>query len=876
MDRLAAALTERYRIERELGQGGMAMVYLAEDLKHRRKVALKVLRPELAAAMGPSRFAREIEVAARLQHPHILPLHDSGEANGFLYYVMPYVEGESLRERLARLGELPVHDTVKILVEVVDALAYAHGQGVVHRDIKPDNIMLSGRHALVTDFGVAKAISEATGRNSLTTVGVALGTPSYMAPEQAAADPHLDHRVDIYAIGVVGYELLTGRPPFTGRSPQEVLAAHVTQAPVPVDRHRPGLSPALTQVLMKCLAKRPADRWQSAADLVTQLEPLATPSTGMTPTETRPFESVASGLARRRPLVWGGGALLILLIATGAWLAGRTTHPDKGKPRVVVLPPRNLGPPDQAYVAEGIAEEVNNRLVGLRGIEVVGRTSAERYRETTLTPRQIGAELDADFILALRIGGAGGSPGRRLRVSAELLRAPTEAAVWSESFQADSTEDYFRVQGDIARGVARHMGATVDAAERTRLEARPTANAAAYDNYLRAQELLWRSYKVSDFRDAADLLRRAVDLDPTFAEAWASLSRAHTEQYWFWGDRTTYRLALAREAADRAASLAPDAPTTRFARGVYYYHAELDFPRALTEIKATIEADPGRALYHAWNGYILRRSGHFEEALASLRRALELDPQSQVLLSDLGETLRGLGRPEEGMAFVERAIALDPSDHNARWTRIDMLVQRGDLTGAGEAARQALTRIGLPQTLVERPALLGRWAPLLPPAARAQLDPFPPLRAEMYDTAGYFLARARIEELLKRDARASFDSAAAAYQRRLTVRPDEGWDHGNLGLAYAGLGRREDAMREGRRALELLPLTRDAWEGPDLFALLMESCLRFGDREGAVEAALQYIAAQPGNGLLALHEPRFMPIRDDPRVRKQVTLTAPR
>src|SRR5213594_3895570 len=274
--RVAEALAGRYRVEGELGAGGMATVYLAFDVKHHRKVAVKVLRPELAAALGGDRFTREIETAAQFQHPHILPLLDSGEAQGVLYYVMPYVEGESLRDRLARHGELPIHDAVKILIEITDALAYAHGQGVVHRDIKPDNVLLSGRHALVTDFGVAKAVSEATGRQQLTTAGVALGTPAYMAPEQAAADPHLDHRVDIYAVGVMAYELLAGRPPFTGLTPQEVLAAHVTQAPEPVERHRPALAPALSQVVMRCIAKRAADRWQTAEELLTQLEPLTT------------------------------------------------------------------------------------------------------------------------------------------------------------------------------------------------------------------------------------------------------------------------------------------------------------------------------------------------------------------------------------------------------------------------------------------------------------------------------------------------------------------------------------------------------------------------------------------------------------------------
>jgi hypothetical protein len=296
----------------------MATVYLAEDVRHHRRVAVKVLRLELAASIGAERFLHEIETTAQFQHPHILPLLDSGEAGGFLYYVMPYVQGESLRTRLARRGELPVHDAVKVLVEVCDALAYAHAHGVVHRDIKPDNVLLSGRHALVTDFGVAKALSEATGRQQLTTAGVALGTPTYMAPEQATADPAIDHRADIYALGVLGYELIAGAPPFTGRSPQETLAAHVTQRPEPLCARRPACPSALEAVIMKCLEKRPADRWQSAEELLAQLEPLATPSGGTTPTTTRPLEAV---LPPRAPSWRGWLPVAAVLLVVAAALA---------------------------------------------------------------------------------------------------------------------------------------------------------------------------------------------------------------------------------------------------------------------------------------------------------------------------------------------------------------------------------------------------------------------------------------------------------------------------------------------------------------------------------------------------------------------------
>jgi Tol biopolymer transport system component len=315
VERLRTALADRYTLERELGQGGMATVYLAHDPRHDRKVALKALRPDLAAMLGPDRFLREVRIAANLQHPNILPVYDSGEAGGFLYYVMPYIEGPSLRDSLSRHGEMPVAEAARILRDVADALTAAHAKGVVHRDIKPENIMLSGRHALVADFGVAKAVHEATGRQTLTTAGVALGTPTYMAPEQAAADPHTDHRADLYAFGVMAYEMLTGQPPFVGASPQAVLSAHVTEAPVAVTQRRSSIPPPLAQLIMRCLAKKPADRPQTAEELLPVLEMLATPSGGITPTDTQPVEAVPASRGRRRLFVAAG--VVVAVIAVG-------------------------------------------------------------------------------------------------------------------------------------------------------------------------------------------------------------------------------------------------------------------------------------------------------------------------------------------------------------------------------------------------------------------------------------------------------------------------------------------------------------------------------------------------------------------------------
>jgi tRNA A-37 threonylcarbamoyl transferase component Bud32 len=310
---LRSALADRYAIERELGQGGMATVYLAHDPRHERRVAIKVLRPDLAAMLGPDRFLREVRIAANLQHPNILPVYDSGEAGGFLYYVMPYIEGPSLRDNLSQHGEMPVAEAARILRDVADALTAAHAKGVVHRDIKPDNIMLSGRHALVADFGVAKAVQEATGRQALTTKGVALGTPTYMAPEQAAADPHTDHRADLYAFGVMAYEMLTGQPPFVGPTAQAVLAAHITEPPVSVTQRRPTIPLQLAQLVMKCLAKKPADRPQTAEELLPILESFATPSGGITPMDTQPVQAV--GVARRRRWLAVAGAAVVVVVS---------------------------------------------------------------------------------------------------------------------------------------------------------------------------------------------------------------------------------------------------------------------------------------------------------------------------------------------------------------------------------------------------------------------------------------------------------------------------------------------------------------------------------------------------------------------------------
>jgi serine/threonine-protein kinase len=446
LDRLTAALAGRYRLERELGQGGMATVYLAEDLKHHRRVAVKVLRPELAATLGPERFAREIEVAARLQHPHILGVLDSGDSDGFFYYVMPYVEGETLRDRLARAGELPVPEAVRLLSEIAEALAVAHKAGVVHRDIKPENVLLSGRHALVMDFGVAKAVTEASGRQQLTTAGVALGTPAYMAPEQASADPQMDGRVDIYALGVLGYEMLTGHTPFHGLTPQQTLGAHVTQTPTPVGQQRAGLSPALEGVVMKCLAKRPADRFQTADELAALLEP----SGGMTPTHTEPHQKSYAGVAAaKRPawLVWAGVA--VVLLAGGGALGWKLTHAggSGGIQRIGVLPIEDISGKDAEFVV-AMHDALTNALAQQGVVGVAPRSTMVRYKGSPKTVKEIAAAEGLDAVVETTVFRAGDV----MRINVQFSDPVTTRSLWASTY-SPNVNDVLKAQSAVVEQI---------------------------------------------------------------------------------------------------------------------------------------------------------------------------------------------------------------------------------------------------------------------------------------------------------------------------------------------------------------------------------------------------------------------------------------
>jgi serine/threonine-protein kinase len=451
---LHEAFAGRYEIEREVGAGGMATVYRARDLKHERTVAIKILKPELASALGRERFPREIKIIAQLSHPHILPLHDSGETAGFLYYVMPFVEGESLRAKLDREGPLSAQETVRILRGVADALAYAHAHGVVHRDIKPDNVMISGRHAIVTDFGVAKAVS-AAGGEALTTVGIALGTPSYMAPEQATGDVDIDHRADIYALGVLAYEMLTGQQPFHRPTAQATLAAQVLEEPEPPSVSRPGIAPGLDTLIMRCLAKEKAKRWQSAEELVPQLETFGTPSGGMTPTDTRPVKVTAARpkFSRR---AWLGLAAAAVVVALGAGsLLIFTGGGPKGIEQIAVLPIQDLSGDDQVFV-DAVHDALISALARTGAVGVVSRSAVMRFRGGSETTEEVARDLGVQAVVEGTVFRA----GDRMRINVQMVEPETLRHLWTQSYERD-VDDVLAVQDEVVAAIAEELSAAL-------------------------------------------------------------------------------------------------------------------------------------------------------------------------------------------------------------------------------------------------------------------------------------------------------------------------------------------------------------------------------------------------------------------------------
>ncbi len=856
LTRLEAALGAAYHLERELGGGGMSRVFVAEETALGRKVVLKVLPPELGAGLSVDRFRREIQLAASLHHPNIVPLFAAGEADGLLYYTMPLIEGDSLRARLAREGELPIGEAVRLLRDVVDALSCAHEHGVVHRDIKPDNVLITRHHALVTDFGVAKALSEATGPTALTSVGVALGTPAYMAPEQASGDAHVDHRADIYAVGALGYEMLAGRPPFVAPTPQAVLAAHVTQAPEPVTRFRASVPSAFAAVIMRCLEKRPADRWQTADELLHQFEAMATPSGGTEPTQAvRPTTAAVSSPAGARTLRWqragylGLGVVLALVLAWGVTRYRSRASEEAGADKtVVVLPFENLGGAGDEYFADGITEEITNRLTGITGLKVIARSSAKQYKATQKPLRQIGEELGVGYILegTVRWEHTGDSTSR-VRVSPELIRVSDGTNVWAHGYDAVMS-GMFQVQSDIAEEVANALHVALAEPEKQAMAMRPTANQEAYDYYLQGHAHLERDYSGPDLFSAVSLLEKAVALDSTFALAYADLARANDWLYWFYFDRTEDRLAREKAAADRAVQLQPALPEAHVAMAYYHYHGQLDYDRALEELELSRRARPNDAEILSVLAFVIRRQGKWEESYNALARVIELDPRSARGYVEGATNAAVLGRYHQAEQWLQQAIAIFPGEPRGYVGQaIVAIASKGDRPSAQAAISRGLAAAGVSQ-MMRVSSGLGAWGLLpviLSDSALAGLRSASLGESTMDSALGYSLrAGVAQREGRRADQKRLLDSALVYQRALLKSRPDEPVYRMQLAEIYLNQGRASEAIHEAEAAAALRPISKDALDGSSLSYTLARIYAAAGQTDSAL-ARLERLMAVP-------------------------------
>ena len=859
-DALKEALASQYRIERELGRGGFATVFLAHDLRHDRSVALKVLHADLAAALGADRFKQEIRLAARLQHPHILGVHDSGETANQLWFTMPFISGETLRARLSRERQLPIDEAIRIAIEVAGALDYAHRQGVVHRDIKPENILLSESHALVADFGIARALRA----DALTQTGMAIGTPAYMSPEQSSGMAELDARTDIYALGCVLYEMLVGEPPFTGPTAQAVLSRAMTEEARPVRATRPTVPPALDAAVAKAFARIPADRFASAAEFAAVLAhividtrtPVGTAVTAPLPVPTR---------SRRRPVMAMASAAAVLVIAAAAYTFWPRSSGgvNARTPRLAVLPFENLGAAEDGYFADGITDDVRGKLATLPGLHVIARSSAIQYKGATKSPQQIAQELDVDYLLTGTVRWEKAGTTRRVRVSPELIEAATGTTRWQQPFDT-MLDDVFRVQGDIAERVAQALNVALGSATKNTLAAQPTANVAAYEAYLQGEQLSQVSSASAQLQKAISYYQKAVELDPAFMLAWAHMSRSAC------GISnvapTSERIEQCRRGAERAVELAPTAPDARLAMAMYFRVVTRELEKSEEQLRLGLQTSPNDAELLAASAALEQRLGRFEMALTHAQQASRIDPRSFVAARTVGNILRDLHRYDEALMAYDRALALSSGNLATVQAKVGTYLARGDLDGARKVIRSAVERTDAKAVVVHFTTYEEMmW--VLPDDLRAMVTS---LKPEDFgnDRAMWALKMGATHLLMGETPRAREYGAISvqAYEPVARQFPDDPQQQELFGRALALAGRCEEALPAGERALKVRDAATDYTSGPYYRYQLARIAVHCQQPDRALQLAEQ-LADGPGKftpAYLRL-DPVFKPLAGNPR-----------
>jgi serine/threonine protein kinase/tetratricopeptide (TPR) repeat protein len=860
-----------YELLEVIGRGGQGVVYRARQKSLNRTIALKVIGlGHWASDAHLKRFRREAEAAARLDHSGIVPIYEVGERDGSCYFSMKLVEGGQL-DAVAKREPMPTRRAVELIAKVARTVHYAHEHGILHRDIKPGNILLDQKgEPHLTDFGLARLVET---ESTVTRTMEVLGTPSYMAPEQAVGNNDAVSAVtDVYGIGAVLYQLLTGHPPFAGGTTYETIKLLLDTEPRQPRLWNSKIDRDLSTICLKCLEKDPKRRYSSALALADDLErwlkhePILARRIGIL--------SRSRKWVRRNPTSALLAASLVALAAAAGWIVWKTEFiPQPVTTGIAVLPFENLSDEkEHAFFADGVQDDILIKLAKIAGLKVISRTSVMQYRGKQ-DVRQIGNVLRVSHVLEGTVRRSGG----KVHINAQLVDARSDVGIWAEEYDRD-LNDVFAIETEVAQSIANRLRAKVSAREKAAMQEWPTKDLVAYDLYVRAASLIDKApygpdqERAKNYFQAIKLLNQAISGDPAFLLAYCRLAEAHDELYFGKFDYTPSRLELAKSAIDSAFHLKPDSGEAHLALATHFYHGYFDYDRARHELAIALRTLPNSARIFEWTGYIDRRQSRWHDAVRDFERAMELDPRNVKILIGAVITYAQMREYKKAREVADRIIALEPNDIEHRLGRAHIdLRERAD-TRPLDALGKMLAHdpeAWFYLAFCERDAVAADHA-LAALGAQGQVT-FGAGEGEMT------FSRAYLEGLVARmkgdaaAAQAAFSAARARQEEAVRPRPDDGPPLCALGLIDAALGRKEEALREGRRALELTPIAKDSMNGTDVLYFYAVICAQTGERDLAIEQ-LEILAKIPAGWVLSYGDirlnPNWDPLRGDPRFEK--------